>query len=85
MPLKAGDVRILIGQDDGKKGWDRTKGVWISLQFVTSENIDDVANRVKKSGGVLDTEPTVMPWGASIFRLKDPDGFLLTVSSVRAI
>ena len=24
--LRAGDVRILIGQDDGKKGWDRVKG-----------------------------------------------------------
>ena len=23
--LKAGDVRVLIGQDDGKKGWDRVK------------------------------------------------------------
>ena len=24
--LKAGEVRVLIGQDDGAKGWDRVKG-----------------------------------------------------------
>ena len=79
--VKAGDVRLLLGVDDGAKGWDRTKGEGISLQILTSANIDDVANRIKERGGVLDMEPTDMPWGARVFRLRDPDGFKFAISS----
>ena len=79
--VKAGDVRILLGADDGAKGWDRVKGEGISMQIVTSANIDDVAKRVQAAGGVLDMEPTDMPWGARVFRLRDPDGFRFAVSS----
>src|SRR4051812_36509666 len=39
--LKAGDVRILLGQDDGKKGWDRPKGEGFSLQLTTSQSVDE--------------------------------------------
>ena len=79
--LKAGDVRILIGQDDGAKGWDRVKGEGFSLQITTAQNIDEVAQRIKQRGGKLATEPTDMPWGARVFRLQDPDGFKLTISN----
>jgi uncharacterized glyoxalase superfamily protein PhnB len=79
--LKAGDVRILIGQDDGAKGRDRVKGAGLSLQITTSQNIDEIANRAKEAGGVLEGDPVEMPWGARMFRLKDPDGFLLVISS----
>jgi lactoylglutathione lyase len=79
--LKAGDVRILIGQDDGGKGWDRIKGEGFSLQITTAQNIDEVAQRIKQRGGTLATEPTDMPWGARVFRLQDPDGFKLVISS----
>jgi uncharacterized glyoxalase superfamily protein PhnB len=81
--LKAGDVRILIGQDDGGKGWDRVKGEGFSLQITTAQNIDEVAQRIKQRGGKLATEPTDMPWGARVFRLQDPDGFKLVISSER--
>jgi uncharacterized glyoxalase superfamily protein PhnB len=79
--LKAGNVRILIGQDDGARGWDRAKGEGFSLMITTAQEIDQVAKRIKESGGVLDSEPTTMPWGARVFRLRDPDGFRLTISS----
>jgi lactoylglutathione lyase len=79
--LKAGDVRILIGQDDGKKGLDRVKGEGFSLQFTTAQNIDDLAKRIKDGGGVLDSEPMDMPWGVRVFRLQDPDGFKLVITS----
>jgi uncharacterized glyoxalase superfamily protein PhnB len=82
--LKAGDVRILIGQDDGAKGWDRVKGEGFSLQITTDQNVDEIAKRIKELGVKLDTEPRDMPWGARIFRLKDPDGFKLTISSAHA-
>lgn len=80
--LKAGDVRILIGQDDGAKGFDRVKGEGFSLQFTTAQNIDEIAKRIKEAGGVLDAEPADA-WGARVFRLQDPDGFKLVISSER--
>jgi uncharacterized glyoxalase superfamily protein PhnB len=81
--LKAGTVHILIGQDDGAKGLDRAKGQGFSLQFTTGQNIDDIAQRIKAHGGVLDSEPADMPWGARMFRVTDPDGFKLVISSER--
>jgi len=82
--LKAGNARISINQDDGAKGWTRVKGEGFSLQITTDQNIDEIANRIKKHGGTLDSEPADMPWGARVFRLKDPDGYKLTISSPRA-
>ena len=82
--LKAGNVRILIGQDDGAKGWDRVKGEGFSLMITTAQDVDALARQIKASGGVLDTEPTTMPWGARVFRLRDPDGFKIAISSVSA-
>jgi uncharacterized glyoxalase superfamily protein PhnB len=79
--LRAGNVRILIGQDDGAKGWVRMKGAGLSLQITTSQSIDEIANRIKAAGGVLENEPVDMPWGARMFRIKDPDGFLFVISS----
>ncbi len=79
--VKAGDVRILLNADDGAKGWERAKGEGVSLQIMTSANIDDIAKRIRAHGGVLDTEPADMPWGARVFRLRDPDGFRLAISS----
>ena len=78
--LKAGVVRLSINQDDGAKGWERIKGEGFSLRISTEQNIDELANRIKKRGGILDSEPADMPWGARIFRLKDPDGYRISVS-----
>jgi uncharacterized glyoxalase superfamily protein PhnB len=82
--LTAGTGRILIGQDDGAKGWDRIKGEGFSLQITTDQNIDAVAKRIQERGGRLESEPADMPWGARIFRLHDPDGFKITISSPRS-
>lgn len=79
--LKAGNARILINQDDGAKGWDRAKGEGLSLQFTTEQNLDALAHRIKEQGWTLDMEPTDTPWGARVFRLRDPDGFRLVFSS----
>lgn len=81
--MKAGAVRLLIGQDDGAKGPDRVKGEGFSLQITTDQDVDALANRVKTSGGVLELEPVDTPWGARVFRVRDPDGFRLAISSVR--
>jgi len=75
--LKAGDVRINLNQDDGAKGWDRTKGLGFSINISVTEDIDAIANRIKASGGKLDSEPVDAAWGARYFALTDPDGYKL--------
>ena len=79
--LQAGEVRILLGRDDGARGLDRPKGEGQSLQIVTSDDIDAIAARIRESGVALDSEPADMPWGARAFRVRDPDGFRFTLSS----
>ena len=79
--LKAGDVLLLIGQDDGAKGWNRVKGEGFSLQITTDQNVDAIAHRIKELGGTLEAEPADMPQGGRIFRLQDPDGFKFAISS----
>jgi uncharacterized glyoxalase superfamily protein PhnB len=79
--LKAGAVNLLLTQDDGAKGLDRPKGEGFSLQISTTQSADSLAARARRHGAVLDTEPTDMPWGPRIFRVRDPDGFRWTISS----
>lgn len=82
--LKAGSIRILLGQDDGAKGFDRKKGQGFSLQITTTQDIDQIAANIKARGGTFDTEPSDSPWGTRFFRFVDPDGFKWTISSERS-
>jgi uncharacterized glyoxalase superfamily protein PhnB len=79
--LVAGDVKLLVGQDDGAKGRQRKKGVGFSLNITTSQDIDELAARIEERGGTLEDEPMDAPWGPRIFRVRDPDGVLMTISS----
>ena len=79
--LSAGTIRILLTQDDGAKG-ARVKGEGMSLQFTTPQDVDELATAAKAAGATLDTEPFDMA-GARAFRLRDPDGFRLVISSPR--
>jgi lactoylglutathione lyase len=79
--LRAGTVELYLSQDDDAKGWDRKKGVGASISFITAQKVDDVAARLKKAGYPLLGEPADMPWGARAFRVADPDGFLIGISS----
>ena len=79
--LKAGNVLLLIGQDDGAKGLERVKGGGLSLTITTDQDVDAIAHRIKQLGGVLESEPADMPMGGRIFRLLDPDGFKFAISS----
>jgi uncharacterized glyoxalase superfamily protein PhnB len=80
--LRAGSVALLVTQDNGAKGPDRVKGEGLSLRFTTTQHVDDLAARVKARGVTLDSEPADV-WGARAFRLRDPDGFRLVISSER--
>ena len=81
--LRAGAVAILLTQDDGAKGRDRIKGDGFSLQIITTQDIDSVAEGIKARGGTLASEPEDTRFGARAFRLQDPDGFRFTFSSAR--
>ncbi len=81
--VKAGAIRLLLNQDDGARGFDRVKGEGFSLQFITSQSVDQIADRIKAHGGSLETEPADMPWGVRAFRVRDPDGFKFAISSER--
>ncbi len=82
--LRAGQVRLLITQDDGARGLDRTKGVGFSLQLTTPQDIDALAAQIQSRGGTLESAPASAPWGVRIFRIRDPDGFRFTISSPQA-
>lgn len=81
--LEAGHVEILLVQDDGAKGVDRAKGEGFSLQITTTQDIDGLAERIQRRGARLETAPFCVA-GKRAFRLRDPDGFGLTISSPRA-
>jgi uncharacterized glyoxalase superfamily protein PhnB len=81
--LKAGGVELLLTQDDGGRGAERIKGEGFSLQITTTQDVDAFAQRIQDRGGVLTSEPADV-WGARVFRMQDPDGFRLTISSQRS-
>lgn len=78
--LRAGAVELLLTRDDGAKGADRAKGEGFSLQLVTRQDVDALARGIRERGGTLAAEPTDA-YGARVFRLRDPDGFRLVISS----
>ena len=78
--LRAGVVPFLLTQDNGERGTGRLKGEGISLRLTTSQNVDDLATRIKERGWKLETEPFDF-MGARAFRVRDPDGFKLVISS----
>jgi uncharacterized glyoxalase superfamily protein PhnB len=82
--IQAGNVRLILNQDDGAKGWERTKGDGMSFQISTEQDIDTIARRIKDHGGTLDMEPKDMPWGARVFRVRDPDNFRWSLSRTHA-
>jgi uncharacterized glyoxalase superfamily protein PhnB len=81
--ISAGDIRIVLNQDDGKLGWDRVKGqgLYLQLNVATAKDVDAAAARIKAAGGTLIDEPADRPWGARMFQFKDLDGFKLGVST----
>ncbi|MBA2301437.1 MAG: VOC family protein [Acidobacteria bacterium] len=82
--LKAGDARLGLSQDDGKKGRDRTKGVGMRIYIEAAGDIDQVAARAKAAGITLTNEPHDTEWGSRAFEVTEPSGFALTIASPAA-
>ena len=79
--LKAGNVRLGLSQDDGKKGSDRVKGAGMRLYIEARDDINEIAARAKAAGLALTSEPHDTEWGSRAFEVTEPSGFLLTISS----
>ena len=78
--LKAGDARLGVNQDDGKKGLDRVKGVGVRI-MIEATDINAAAARAKAAGVPLSKEPHDTEWGARAFEVVEPSGFALTIYS----
>ena len=81
--MSAGDIQLVLNQDDGKLGWGRTKAQGFSLQLnvAGAADVDAAAARIKAAGGALIDEPSDRPWGVRMFQFKDLDGFKVGVST----
>jgi catechol 2,3-dioxygenase-like lactoylglutathione lyase family enzyme len=77
--VTAGAVRFLLTQDDRAKG-EREKGLGFSFMLTTTQDVDAIARRVSEHGWPIDSGPADI-WGRRAFRLRDPDGFKLVISS----
>lgn len=81
--MKAGSASIWLGQDDWKKGRDRKKGDGVRIYCKTAQDVDALADRIKSRGGRLDHDPMDQSWGSRDFGITDPDGYKITVATVR--
>ena len=77
--VRSGAARIFLNQDDGGRGWERTKGEGFSITFDTAQNVDAIAERIKSTGWTLAMAPADMPWGVRMLRVVDPDGYRLGI------
>jgi uncharacterized glyoxalase superfamily protein PhnB len=80
--MRAGKTQFGLSQDDWKKGRDRQKGLGVRMILETTQNVDELAARVKKAGIQLVAEPRDTEFNGRAFVVSDPSGFLLTISSV---
>lgn len=79
--LRAGNVDLLLSQDDFAKGSDRDKGQGLRLYCTTVQDVDGLAAEITARGGILTQEVADQPWGARDFALEDPDGFKISIST----
>ena len=79
--LRAGNARVGLSEDDGKKGLDRVKGIGVRIMVEASDDINAVAARAKAAGITLSKEPHDTEWGARAFEVMEPSGFALTIAS----
>ena len=78
--LKAGACTIGLSQDDFSKGRDRVKGIGVRLWCETVQDINALAERIKRAGGVLTEQPTDhKEWKMQVMGLDDPDGYHISI------
>lgn len=81
--LKAGACHLGLSQDDFAKGRDRAKGVGLRLWCETTQDVDELAERLRAAGGNIVEEPGDR-WDIYSFTAQDPDGFKITITRTKA-
>lgn len=90
IPVRKGDVVLGLGEMENlpenhplkvPRGQQIGLGVEIVLEV---EDIKDVYNKVVEKEYPIQTELTKRPWGLEDFRIIDPDGYYLRITSSTA-
>jgi catechol 2,3-dioxygenase-like lactoylglutathione lyase family enzyme len=81
--LKAGMCEFGLSQDDFAKGRDRAKGIGFRLWCNTTQDVDEIAARLRAFGGTIVEQPGER-WDTYGFTAQDPDGFKITISRAKA-
>lgn len=69
----------LLLQLEGETEKGAMKGKGMSLSFsVTEGSVDELAEKARRYGARILSEPKNQPWNARDFSVADPDGFVLT-------
>jgi catechol 2,3-dioxygenase-like lactoylglutathione lyase family enzyme len=82
--LKAGSCQLGLSQDDFSKGRDRVKGLGFRLWCETAQDVDELAERLRATGGTIVEGPGDQ-WDGYSFTAADPDGFKITIMRARAV
>jgi catechol 2,3-dioxygenase-like lactoylglutathione lyase family enzyme len=62
-----------------RAAYSSTPGIGIGLSFSVSDGtVDAIADRARRQGATIASEPGDRPWNARDFTVLDPDGFRLT-------
>jgi catechol 2,3-dioxygenase-like lactoylglutathione lyase family enzyme len=88
VPMRLGDVRIAIGAQSGlpaghhfgSEALGRQKGVGVEI-VVEVDDVEEAHRRAVASGYPLSSELQRRPWGLRDFRIIDPDGDYVRVTS----
>jgi catechol 2,3-dioxygenase-like lactoylglutathione lyase family enzyme len=80
--LQAGACQLGLSQDDFSKGRTRTKGVGFRIWCETTQDIDALAERLRRAGGKIVEDPGER-YGSYSFTVEDPDGFKIMITRVR--
>lgn len=83
--LKAGACTLGLSQDDWSKGRDRVKGVGVRIWCETVQDINALAGRIQRGGGVLNEGPTdSAEWKMQWLSIDDLDGYHITIFRKKA-
>ncbi|SES18172.1 Uncharacterized conserved protein PhnB, glyoxalase superfamily [Gracilibacillus ureilyticus] len=89
IPVKKGDVVIGLGQMENLSadhpvkvsGSDQAPGLGVEI-VLEVENIEGAYHDVVAKGYPVQAKLTERPWGMSDFRVIDPDGYYLRLTSI---
>ncbi|TAK61586.1 MAG: hypothetical protein EPO22_08315 [Dehalococcoidia bacterium] len=88
VPMRLGDARIAIGAQSGlppghhfgPEALGRQKGVGVEI-VIEVDDIQESHQRAVESDYPLSKSLTRQPWGLTDFRVVDPDGYYVRVTS----